>query len=73
MTRCRSRLPAHLLSGDLLFGGRAIAEHLGVRNSTVVRLVRVNAIPWFSLDGVACARKSTLAAHFSALEAERRP
>lgn len=57
-------------SGDLLYGSRAIAAHLGIRKGTAIHLIRAGLIPWFALGGVACARRSTLAAHFAALEDE---
>lgn len=56
-------------AGDLLHGSKAIAAHLGVPKGVAVHLVRSGAIPWFPLAGVACARRSTLAAHFARLEA----
>lgn len=56
-------------AGDLLYGSKAIAAHLGVSKGVAVHLVRSGAIPWFPLAGVACARRSTLAAHFAKLEA----
>lgn len=68
MTCRASRLPAHLLPGDLLHGSSAIAAHLGVPKSVAVHLIRSRAIPWFPLAGVACARRSTLAGHFKVLE-----
>ncbi|MGU3662010.1 hypothetical protein [Methylobacterium fujisawaense] len=58
---------------DLLHGSRAIAAHLGVPKGVAVHLIRSRQIPSFSLGGVACARRSTLAAHFAALEAGTRP
>ena len=72
MTGRGPRLPAHLLPGDLLHGSKAIAAHLGVSKAVAVHLVRRRAIPWFPLAGVACARRSTLAAHFNVLEASAR-
>ena len=68
--RLESKRPAP--DGDLLFGSRAIAAHLGVPKATARHLIRVRAIPWFEFAGVACARRSTLAAHFQALEAPNR-
>lgn len=59
--------------GDLLHGSRAIAAHLGVPKSVAVHLIRSRLIPCFALGGVACARRSSLAAHFQALEAKRQP
>lgn len=58
-------------AGDLLYGSKAIAAHLGVTKAVAVHLIRSGAIPWFALAGVACARRSTLAAHFAGLEAGR--
>lgn len=55
-------------AGDLLYGSRAIAAHLGVKKSLGIHFVREGLIPTFNLGGVACARRSTLAAHFKALE-----
>ena len=55
-------------AGDLLYGSKAIAAHLGVTKGVAVHLVRSGAIPWFPLAGVVCARRSTLAAHFAKLE-----
>lgn len=59
-------------AGDLLYGSRAIAAHLGIPKATAVHLIRAGLIPWFGLGGVACARRSTLADHFAALEAAAR-
>ncbi|UIY45855.1 hypothetical protein [Methylobacterium radiotolerans] len=67
--RPRSTFPA----GDLLHGSRAIAAHLGVPKGVAVHLIRSRQIPSFSLGGVACARRSTLAKHFAVLEASERP
>ncbi len=60
--------PPQLSPGDLLYGSRAIAAHLGVPKAVAVHLIRSKLIPWFGLGGVACARRSMLAAHFAALE-----
>lgn len=68
--RLESKRP--IPASDLLFGSRAIAAHLGVPKGTARHLIRSGAIPWFELAGVACARRSTLAAHFQALEAPNR-
>lgn len=67
--RARPTFPA----GDLLHGSRAIAAHLGVPKGVAVHLIRSRQIPSFSLGGVACARRSTLAKHFAVLEASGRP
>lgn len=61
----RTRYPA----ADLLHGSKAIAAHLGVKKGVAVHLIRARLIPWFSLGNVACARRSSLAAHFAKLEA----
>lgn len=59
-------------AGDLLHGSRAIAAHLGVPKGVAVHLIRSRQIPSFSLGGVACARRSSLAKHFAVLEASGR-
>ena len=55
-------------AGDLLYGSKAIAAHLGVPKGVAVHLVRSGSIPWFKLARVVCARRSTLAAHFAKSE-----
>ena len=55
-------------AGDLLYGSKAIAAHLGVAKGVAVHLIRSRAVPWFALAGVACARRSTLAAYLTAME-----
>lgn len=55
-------------AGDLLYGSKAIAAHLGVAKGVAVHLIRSRAVPWFALAGVACARRSTLATYLDEME-----
>lgn len=53
---------------DLLFGLAAIARYMGLTKGQVRRLVAQRAIPCFELDGVACARRSSIERHVRGLE-----
>ncbi len=57
---------------DLLAGVAAIAAHLNMTERQVYHLHETDSLPTFKLSGKVCARKSTLAAHFAALEAAER-
>lgn len=54
---------------DLLFGIAAIARFMGLSKGQARGLVARRAIPCFELDGVACARRSSIVRHLQALEA----
>ena len=55
---------------DLLFGHVAIARFMGLSKNQARALIQRRAIPSFVLDGVTCARKSSIASHIMTLEAE---
>lgn len=54
---------------DLLYGVEQIAEHLKMTRRQVYHLHDQGHLPTFKIGGKVCARRSTLAKHFSAQEA----
>ena len=54
---------------DLLYGLGAIARFMGLSRNQVRALVAHSAIPAFTLDGVTCARRSSIRGHLRRLEA----
>lgn len=48
---------------DLLYGGPAIADYLGLTEDAVYHLARQKRIPTFRMGRTVCARRSTLAKH----------
>lgn len=58
-------------TSDLLYGARAIATFLGMREKQVRNRIDQNLIPTFRLGGTVCARKSRLAEWIGELEAGR--
>lgn len=55
---------------DLLHGVAAIAEHLSMTRKQIYHLHDRGQIPTFKVGRTVCARRSTLAKHFAALEAK---
>jgi hypothetical protein len=53
---------------DLLYGVRAIGRHLGLTKGQARQACRTGAVPHFFLDGVMCARRSSIGQHFDRLE-----
>ncbi|MBV9521116.1 MAG: helix-turn-helix domain-containing protein [Hyphomicrobiales bacterium] len=51
-----------MVTGDLLYGVRAIAAHLGLRDRQALHLVESGKLPHFRLGKKICARRSSLAA-----------
>lgn len=62
-----------LPDNDLLHGVPAIAVHLSMTTAQVYHLHDQGRLPTFRMGRTVCARKSTLAAHFAALEAGAAP
>ena len=58
---------------DLLYGLGAIARFMGLSRNQVRALMAHGAIPAFTLDGVACARRSGIRGHLRKLEAATAP
>lgn len=55
---------------DLLHGVAAIADHLSMTRKQIYHLHDRGQIPTFKVGRTVCARRSTLAKHFAALEAK---
>lgn len=55
---------------DLLTGIAAIAAHLGLTERQAMHQHERGMIPTFKQGRIVCARRSTLAKHFAALEAK---
>ena len=55
-------------AADLLYGVPAIAKHLNLTCRAVYHLHSGERLPTFKIGGKVCARRSTLAAHFTAQE-----
>lgn len=55
---------------DLLHGVAAIAVHLSMTRKQVYHLHDRGQLPTFKVGRTVCARRSTLASHFAALEAK---
>lgn len=53
---------------DLLYGVKAIAEHLGLDEKTARHRVDRKVIPTFKMGGTVCARRSTLDGWLADLE-----
>jgi excisionase family DNA binding protein len=58
------------LAGDLLYGVPRIAEYLGLTPAAVYHLVASKRLPAFRVGKIICARKTTIAAAITELEAE---
>ncbi len=56
------------ISGDLLFGAKAIASFLGISARQVYRLIYDDVIPSFKLGGTVAARRSSLQKWMDGLE-----
>jgi hypothetical protein len=59
-------------TADLLYGVPAISGHLRMSAKQVYHLHAQGHLPTFKIGGKVCARRSTLAKHFAALEREAR-
>ena len=57
---------------DLLYGHKAIADHLGLTVPQVKWQITRSGWPVFKQGAIVCARRSTLAKHFAAQEREAR-
>jgi hypothetical protein len=55
-------------AADFLYGTRAIGEFLGIRERQAEHLIFSGRLPAFKVGKTVCARRSTLAAAFEALE-----
>lgn len=55
---------------DLMTGIAAIAAHLGWTERQVKHQASTGELPTFKVGAFVCARRSTLAKHFAALEAK---
>jgi len=53
---------------DLLYGARAIAGFLGIKERAAYHLIETRRIPFFKIGKTVCARRSTLAAKIAELE-----
>lgn len=60
------------LEGDVLYGTDAIAKHLRWSVRQVKHRHETGALPTFKQGRTVCARRTTLARHFSAQEAAAR-
>lgn len=59
-------------TSDLLNGFQEIAEALHISVRQAKHRAKIGAIPIFRMGRSVCARRSTLAKHFAALEAQAR-
>lgn len=48
------------MGGQLLYGSRAIAEHLGITQRQTLHLLAQNRLPHFVLGRMRCCSKSSL-------------
>jgi hypothetical protein len=53
--------------GDLLFGRKRIAQHLGVTPRQLAHLIEKGRIPVFKIGASVCCTRSGLRAHFQEL------
>ena len=56
-------------AGDMLYGTKSIAEHLGIRPRQALHLIEQDRLPHFHVGKIICARRSTLTAWIAAQEA----
>ena len=52
----------------LLYGAKAIAEHLGIREKPTRHLIAKGTIPTFRIGAIVCARPEKIDAALEALE-----
>lgn len=50
--------------GDLLYGAKAIADHLGIDEAAARHRIAQQQIPTFKMEGMICSTKSGLAQFF---------
>jgi hypothetical protein len=55
---------------DLLYGAKAIADFLGLKERSAQHLIETKRIPFFKVGKTVCARRSKLIAAFDELEAQ---
>jgi hypothetical protein len=55
-------------SFDLLYGARAIADFLGIKQRAAEHLIETKRIPYFKIGKTVCARRSKLIAAFESLK-----
>ena len=61
--------PKEVVSGDLLYGTRAIAEFLGMTMKQCEHRIQEGRIPTFRIGQTHCSRRSTMARWLDAQEA----
>jgi excisionase family DNA binding protein len=54
---------------DLLFGVRAIADYLGLKERSVEHMIHEGRLPVFKAGRTVCARRAKILAAFEAMEA----
>lgn len=57
-------------SGEILYGVKAIAAFLGVRDRQALHLVETDRIPFFRVGKIVCARRAALRTWISQQEAK---
>ena len=60
--------PNRSAAADMLYGTRAIADHLGIRPRQALHMVETGRLPHFRVGKIICARRSTLMAWLAKVE-----
>jgi excisionase family DNA binding protein len=60
-------------TSDLLYGGDAIADFLGISRRAAYHLIERKRVPYFKIGRTVCARRANLLAEFERLEQEPLP